>query len=135
MADQHRVRLIIDVPPELRRRVKVAAANQDTSVRRYVAAILDQAVPGSESPVTLQDVQRLREVRARIMRGRRFEEMTRRRSCARNVSDGAAGRPAERAARAAQAPATSADNACTHCRKTRAWSGRRVKISTASSSW
>ncbi len=74
MADQHRVRLIIDVPPELRRRVKVAAANQDTSVRRYVAAILDQAVPGSESPVTLQDVQRLGEVRARIMRGRRFED-------------------------------------------------------------
>ena len=74
MAEQHRVRLIIDVAPELRRRVKVAAANRDTSVRRYVASILDRAVPGSGSPLTLQDVQRVAEVRAKIMRGRTFED-------------------------------------------------------------
>lgn len=40
-----RTRLIIDIVPELRRRIKVAAAENDLSVQEYVGRILDQAVP------------------------------------------------------------------------------------------
>ena len=40
-----RPRLMIDVTPDLRRRIKVAAARQDQSVRDYVVGILEQAVP------------------------------------------------------------------------------------------
>ena len=39
-----RARLTIDVEPELRRRVKSAAAARDLSVREYVEAILRQAL-------------------------------------------------------------------------------------------
>jgi hypothetical protein len=41
---KRRARLSIDVEPELRRRIKVAAAARDLSVRKYVEAILRQAL-------------------------------------------------------------------------------------------
>ena len=40
-----RSRLIIDILPELRRRIKIAAAENDLSVQEYVGRILEQAVP------------------------------------------------------------------------------------------
>lgn len=40
-----RSRLIIDIVPELRRRIKIAAAENDLSVQEYVGRILEQAVP------------------------------------------------------------------------------------------
>src|SRR2546425_3428086 len=45
-----RSRLIIDIVPELRRRIKVAAAQNDLSVQEYVGRILDQAVPPEVNP-------------------------------------------------------------------------------------
>src|SRR6266576_7156563 len=52
--DQNRVpgkrpRLMIDISPELRRRIKIAAAQKDLSIREYVEDILDQAVPPEKS--------------------------------------------------------------------------------------
>ena len=76
-----RPRLIIDVTPELRRRIKVAAAASDLSVREYVVRILESAVPAedrlaSERSGTLEPaaVERLLQTRAAIMRGRRFAD-------------------------------------------------------------
>jgi len=40
-----RPRLMIDISPELRRRIKIAAAQKDVSIREYVENILEQAVP------------------------------------------------------------------------------------------
>jgi hypothetical protein len=40
-----RSRLIIDIVPELRRRIKIAAAENDLSIQVYVGRILEQAVP------------------------------------------------------------------------------------------
>ncbi|MGH2514610.1 MAG: ribbon-helix-helix protein [Ktedonobacterales bacterium] len=53
-AEQHsdkRTRLVIDISPELRRRIKLAAARQDQSVRQYVEDVLDKAVPAESLPV------------------------------------------------------------------------------------
>ncbi len=44
----HRARLTIEVEPELRRKVKVAAAERDLSVREYVVAILQRALAEEE---------------------------------------------------------------------------------------
>src|SRR6266568_9363305 len=44
-----RPRLMIDISPELRRRIKIAAAQKDLSIREYVEDILDQAVPPEKS--------------------------------------------------------------------------------------
>ena len=44
-----RPRLMIDISPELRRRIKIAAAQKDLSIREYVEDILDQAVPSEKS--------------------------------------------------------------------------------------
>jgi hypothetical protein len=43
----NRPRLTLDIPPALRRRIKVAAATQDLSVSTYVTRLLDRAVPAS----------------------------------------------------------------------------------------
>ena len=70
-----RPRLMIDVSPELRRRIKIAAANQDRSLREFVVGILEDAVPhGAEGlrgrPVTKEMINRLEQARRRV--GRRF---------------------------------------------------------------
>jgi hypothetical protein len=41
----NRPRLTLDIPPALRRRIKVAAAAEDLSVSTYVTRLLDRAVP------------------------------------------------------------------------------------------
>ena len=40
-----RLRLVIDISPELRRRIKVAAAHKDLSVNEYVGRILEEVIP------------------------------------------------------------------------------------------
>jgi len=40
-----RPRLMIDISPELRYRIKVAAAQKDLSIREYIEQILEQTVP------------------------------------------------------------------------------------------
>lgn len=47
-SSKHRARVSIDVSPELRRRLKVAAATRDLSVRVYVETILRQAREAEE---------------------------------------------------------------------------------------
>jgi hypothetical protein len=44
-----RTRLIIDIVPELRRRIRIAAAENDLSLQEYVGRILEQAVPPERS--------------------------------------------------------------------------------------
>jgi hypothetical protein len=44
-----RVRLSVDVTPELRRRVKIAAAERDQSTRDFVVAAIERALAGGRS--------------------------------------------------------------------------------------
>lgn len=52
-ADQgsKRTRLMIDINPELRRRIKIAAARRDLSIKDYVERILEQSVPAEAPPI------------------------------------------------------------------------------------
>ena len=43
--ESKRTRLIIDISPGLRKRVRLAAAQSDLSMREYVESILERAVP------------------------------------------------------------------------------------------
>jgi hypothetical protein len=79
-----RSRITIDVSPELRRRIKMAATQNDLSISEYLGRILDEAVPEDVSlrkqerhPVTPEYVQRVLQVRERIMQesgGQLFED-------------------------------------------------------------
>ena len=44
-----RSRITIDISPELRRRIKVAASQNDLSISEYLGRILEQAVPDEAS--------------------------------------------------------------------------------------
>jgi hypothetical protein len=68
-----RPRLMIDISPELRRRIKIAAAQNDLSIREYIERILEQTVPGEANlplreprRVTREAIDRLRQVREQI---------------------------------------------------------------------
>lgn len=74
-------RLTIDISPQMRRRIKAAAALRDMTVREYVERILEEAVP--EEPaleqtarhrISPEAVERLFRTRDRIMRGRVFTD-------------------------------------------------------------
>jgi hypothetical protein len=74
-----RPRLMIDISPELRRRIKIAAAQKDLSIREYVEDILDQAVPPEEEaskekrqprPVSRESLERLLRTREQIIQER-----------------------------------------------------------------
>jgi predicted metal-dependent RNase len=79
-----RTRITIDVSPELRRRIKIAATQNDLSISEYLGRILDEAVPEDVSltkqerhPVTPEYVQRVLQIRERIMQesgGQVFED-------------------------------------------------------------
>jgi hypothetical protein len=49
-----RPRLMIDITPELRRRIKIAAAQSDLTIYEYVGRILEQSVPLEENLVQKQ---------------------------------------------------------------------------------
>src|SRR5258706_14418706 len=44
-----RTRITIDVSPELRRRIKMAATQNDLSISEYLGRILDEAVPEEDN--------------------------------------------------------------------------------------
>ena len=82
-----RPRLIIDISPELRRRIKIAAAQKDLSIREYVEDILDQAVPLEDAhtkkrqthPISQESLQRLLRTREQIIQerqGKPFSDST-----------------------------------------------------------
>lgn len=54
-AKSRRARLSIDVEPELRRKIKIAAIERDLSVRDYVIAILQRAIHEDERQEGLSD--------------------------------------------------------------------------------
>jgi len=79
-----RPRITIDVSPELRRRIRVAASQNDLSISEYVGKILNEAVPVETSttqqerqPITLEAIERLQAIREQILQdrnGRPFED-------------------------------------------------------------
>jgi hypothetical protein len=80
-----RSRITIDVSPELRKRIKLAAAQNDLSISEYLGSILEQAVPDETSikqpgrPVTKETIERLRQIREKILQdrqGKLFEDST-----------------------------------------------------------
>jgi predicted metal-dependent RNase len=54
-----RPRLMIDISPELRRRIKIAAAQKDVSIREYVEDILEQVVPSETNILEKRESGRL----------------------------------------------------------------------------
>jgi predicted DNA binding CopG/RHH family protein len=80
-----RSRITIDISPELRRRIKVAASQRDVSISEYVGNILEESVPEEVSikqpgrPVTQETLERLRRIREKILQdrqGKLFEDST-----------------------------------------------------------
>ena len=79
-----RSRITIDISPELRRRIKVAASQRDLSISEYVGGILEQSVPlevgftqQEEHPVTPEFLEQVYRVRQRIFKeskGELFED-------------------------------------------------------------
>ena len=76
-----RTRLIVDVSPGMRKRIKMAAARRDVSVRRYVEDILEAVVPLDEPLdsergrlVTGETLRLFKDIRDTVMRGRRFAD-------------------------------------------------------------
>ena len=79
-----RSRITIDISPELRRRIKIAASQNDLSISEYLGNILEQAVPDELSMVEqerhpvpsdiLEEVSRIRERVLRESKGHIFED-------------------------------------------------------------
>ena len=83
-AMKERTRITIDVSPELRQRIKIAAFRKNLSISEYLSNILEQTVPdeitgGEEArhPVPsdiLDEVYQIREQLLRESRGQTFED-------------------------------------------------------------
>lgn len=79
-----RSRITIDISPELRRRIKIAASQNDLSISEYLGNILEQAVPDELSMVEqerhpvpsdiLEEVSRIHERVLRESKGHIFED-------------------------------------------------------------
>jgi len=81
-----RARLTLDITPEMRRRIRLAAARRDLTIREYIERILDEALPPLQEleaqqsagrtgrPLTREAVDQLLATRERIMRGRHFAD-------------------------------------------------------------
>ena len=69
MSDADRVRLSLDVPPDLLRRIASAAAERNLNV----AAILDRSAPGGGRLMTEANPERSDRVREEIKAGQRPE--------------------------------------------------------------
>jgi hypothetical protein len=80
----NRSRITIDISPELRRRIKIAASQNDLSISEYLGRILEQSVPlevgftqQEEHPVTPEFLEQVYRVRQRIFKesnGQLFED-------------------------------------------------------------
>ena len=81
-----RSRITIDISPELRRRIKVAASQRDVSISEYLSQILEENVPEEASiiqrpgrPLTRETLEHVYQVREEIMEHtnrRLFEDST-----------------------------------------------------------
>ena len=81
---KERTRITIDVSPELRQRIKLAAFHKNLSISEYLSNILEQAVPNETTiaeqarhPVPsdiLDEVYRIREQVLRESKGQTFED-------------------------------------------------------------
>jgi predicted DNA binding CopG/RHH family protein len=78
-----RSRITIDLSPDLRRRIKMAALQNDLPIGEYVGRILDQNVPTEvntsqqRKPMTREAIEGLRQIREQIMQernGKLFED-------------------------------------------------------------
>jgi hypothetical protein len=72
-----RSRITIDISPELRRRIKLAALQHDLSIGEYVGDILEETVPKEENtaqrqhrPITHEAIERLKRISEQIMQDR-----------------------------------------------------------------
>lgn len=83
---KERTRITIDVSPELRQRIKLAALHKNLSISEYLSNILEQTVPDeitvgeqARHPVPsdiLDEVYRIREQLLRESKGHTFEDTT-----------------------------------------------------------
>ncbi len=71
------IRLSFNVTPDLRRRIKLAALNQNLSLSKYLAKVLEKVVPFEEEitearyhPVTNKTLEAVDRIRERLMQGR-----------------------------------------------------------------
>ena len=81
-----RSRITIDISPELRRRIKIAASRNDQSISEYLGRILEENVPEEMDLVEqdvhpvpsdiLEEVNRIRERVIRESKGHIFEDST-----------------------------------------------------------
>ena len=83
-----RVRLTFDVAPDLRRRIKLAAINNNLTINEYLGQVLDDVVPAEEAimqtklqerPVTRKTLDKVNEISQRILKernGKPFENTT-----------------------------------------------------------
>jgi len=81
-----RSRITFDVSPELRRRIKVAAARQNASIGEYLGHIIEAAVPEEiakpeqqRSSITRKSSDKLRTIREKLLadhNGEAFEDST-----------------------------------------------------------
>jgi predicted metal-dependent RNase len=81
-----RSRITIDISPELRRRIKVAASQRDLSISEYLGNILEENVPQEMNlveqdthpvpPDILDEMDRIRERVIRESKGYIFEDST-----------------------------------------------------------
>jgi hypothetical protein len=81
-----RSRITIDISPELRRRIKIAASRNDQSISEYLGRILEENVPEEMSmkqqqrkPLTRETLEHVYQVREEIMEHtnrRIFEDST-----------------------------------------------------------
>ena len=84
-AMKERTRITIDVSPELRQRIKLAAFQNNMSISDYLGRILEDAVPRESSyskemkPLTREKLERVLKVREEIIAhtyGRTFDDST-----------------------------------------------------------
>ncbi len=83
---KERTRITIDISPELRQRIKIAALHKNLSISEYLSNILEQSVPDeitvaeqARHPVPsdiLDEVYRIREQVLRESKGHIFEDST-----------------------------------------------------------
>jgi predicted metal-dependent RNase len=81
-----RSRITIDISPELRRRIKIAASRNDQSISEYLGRILEENVPEEMELVEqdvhpvptdiLEEIDRVRERVIRESKGHIFEDST-----------------------------------------------------------
>ncbi len=82
---KERTRITIDISPELRQRIKLAALQNDVSISEYIGRILEDQVPRESrynkelKPLTREKLERVLKVRERIIEhtgGYTFDDST-----------------------------------------------------------